>query len=84
MRTPIPVSFTFRWPCLSDIFSSFVTWSVRSCDPCCGFRFSVKILKVLGEGGFSFVYLCQDEASGVSLAFTLQIRFMPVVLTMIL
>ncbi|KAF9649879.1 other/NAK protein kinase [Thelephora ganbajun] len=26
-----------------------------------------KIVKVLGEGGFSFVYLCQDEASGVSL-----------------
>lgn len=26
----------------------------------------VKILKVLGEGGFSFVYLAQDEVSGVS------------------
>jgi hypothetical protein len=26
----------------------------------------VKIVKVLGEGGFSFVYLCQDEHSGVS------------------
>ena len=26
----------------------------------------VKIVKVLGEGGFSFVYLAQDEASGVS------------------
>jgi len=25
-----------------------------------------KIVKVLGEGGFSFVYLAQDEASGVS------------------
>lgn len=24
-----------------------------------------KILKVLGEGGFSFVYLAQDETSGV-------------------
>ena len=31
------------------------------------FPVSVKILKVLGEGGFSFVYLCQDETSGVSL-----------------
>ena len=30
------------------------------------FPISVNILKVLGEGGFSFVYLCQDEASGVS------------------
>lgn len=27
----------------------------------------VKIVKVLGEGGFSFVYLAQDEVSGVSL-----------------
>ena len=26
----------------------------------------VKIVKVLGEGGFSFVYLAQDEQSGVS------------------
>ena len=26
----------------------------------------VQILKVLGEGGFSFVYLAQDEHSGVS------------------
>jgi hypothetical protein len=26
----------------------------------------VKIVKVLGEGGFSFVYLAQDEHSGVS------------------
>ena len=26
----------------------------------------VKIVKVLGEGGFSFVYLAQDENSGVS------------------
>jgi serine/threonine kinase 16 len=26
---------------------------------------SVNILRVLGEGGFSFVYLVQDEASGV-------------------
>jgi serine/threonine protein kinase len=26
----------------------------------------VKIVKVLGEGGFSFVYLAQDEISGVS------------------
>lgn len=26
----------------------------------------VKIIKVLGEGGFSFVYLAQDEGSGVS------------------
>ena len=25
----------------------------------------VKIVKVLGEGGFSFVYLAQDEISGV-------------------
>ena len=28
--------------------------------------FIVKIVKVLGEGGFSFVYLAQDELSGVS------------------
>jgi hypothetical protein len=28
--------------------------------------FPVKIVKVLGEGGFSFVYLAQDEVSGVS------------------
>lgn len=27
--------------------------------------FQVKIVKVLGEGGFSFVYLAQDEQSGV-------------------
>lgn len=27
---------------------------------------SVSILKVLGEGGFSFVYLAQDELSDVS------------------
>ena len=26
----------------------------------------VEIIKVLGEGGFSFVYLAQDEHSGVS------------------
>jgi serine/threonine protein kinase len=26
----------------------------------------VKIVKILGEGGFSFVYLAQDEVSGVS------------------
>jgi serine/threonine kinase 16 len=26
---------------------------------------SVNIIKVLGEGGFSFVYLAQDETSGV-------------------
>lgn len=26
----------------------------------------VQIIKVLGEGGFSFVYLAQDEHSGVS------------------
>ena len=25
----------------------------------------VKIIRVLGEGGFSFVYLAQDETSGV-------------------
>ena len=25
----------------------------------------VQIIKVLGEGGFSFVYLAQDEHSGV-------------------
>jgi hypothetical protein len=30
-----------------------------------------KIVKVLGEGGFSFVYLAQDEASGVSVSFQL-------------
>lgn len=27
---------------------------------------AVNIIKVLGEGGFSFVYLAQDEHSGVS------------------
>lgn len=27
--------------------------------------FLVQIIKVLGEGGFSFVYLAQDEHSGV-------------------
>jgi len=27
---------------------------------------TVQIIKVLGEGGFSFVYLAQDEHSGVS------------------
>ena len=27
--------------------------------------FVVKIIRVLGEGGFSFVYLAQDEHSGV-------------------
>lgn len=26
---------------------------------------AVKVVKVLGEGGFSFVYLVQDEHSGV-------------------
>ena len=26
---------------------------------------AVQIIKVLGEGGFSFVYLAQDEHSGV-------------------
>ena len=30
-----------------------------------GYR-AVNIIKVLGEGGFSFVYLAQDEHSGVS------------------
>jgi serine/threonine kinase 16 len=30
--------------------------------------FIVNIIKVLGEGGFSFVYLAQDEHSGVSRA----------------
>jgi len=45
---------------------------------------SVKILKVLGEGGFSFVYLCQDEASGVSIALRPSLRFLVVVLTMCL
>ena len=28
--------------------------------------FAVQMVKVLGEGGFSFVYLAQDEVSGVS------------------
>lgn len=31
--------------------------------PCIGS--TVQILKLLGEGGFSFVYLAQDENSGV-------------------
>lgn len=36
-----------------------------------GFTYAstVKIIKVLGEGGFSFVYLAQDENSGVRLRF---------------
>ena len=42
---------------------------------------SVKILKVLGEGGFSFVYLCQDETSGVSLTFRPSLLSPVVVLT---
>jgi len=46
------------------------------------FSVSVKILKALGEGGFSFVYLCQDEASGVSIALRPSLRFLVVVLTM--
>lgn len=28
-------------------------------------KYVVQIIKVLGEGGFSFVYLAQDEHSGV-------------------
>lgn len=28
---------------------------------------SYKIVQILGEGGFSFVYLAQDEQSGVSI-----------------
>ena len=28
-------------------------------------KYTVQIIKVLGEGGFSFVYLAQDEHSGV-------------------
>ena len=31
-------------------------------------NYLVKIVKVLGEGGFSFVYLAQDEISGVSVS----------------
>ena len=36
---------------------------------------------MLGEGGFSFVYLCQDETSGVSLAFRPSLHSTVVVLT---
>jgi serine/threonine kinase 16 len=50
----------------------------RTCQFCLTFdvtksdRIStVKIIKVLGEGGFSFVYLVQDEASGVGHRLTL-------------
>ena len=45
------------------------------------FQISVKILKVLGEGGFSFVYLCQDEVSGVSLAFLPPLRLLVMIST---
>ena len=31
-------------------------------------RVTVDIIRVLGEGGFSFVYLARDEHSGVSSA----------------
>ena len=48
------------------------------------FSSSVKILKVLGEGGFSFVYLCQDETSGVSLTSRSSLRFLVALLTMAL
>ena len=34
-------------------------------DMDCFMLFIVQIIKVLGEGGFSFVYLAQDEHSGV-------------------
>lgn len=37
-------------------------------------QISVKIVKVLGEGGFSFVYLAQDEASGVSPSSCIHVR----------
>ena len=33
---------------------------------------AVKIIRVLGEGGFSFVYLAQDEHSGVRARLILQ------------
>lgn len=33
------------------------------------YRHIVKIVKVLGEGGFSFVYLAQDEISGVRIRY---------------
>lgn len=39
--------------------SQFETGLILTC-------YAVKIIKVLGEGGFSFVYLAQDETSGVS------------------
>ena len=38
-----------------------------SSEECWETLFLVKIIKVLGEGGFSFVYLAQDEHSGVSI-----------------
>ena len=44
----------------------------------------VKIVKVLGEGGFSFVYLCQDETSGVRFSFQPQLRLLVVILTIAL
>ena len=37
-------------------------------------------MRVLGEGGFSFVYLCQDEASGVSLISTSTVVILMIVL----
>ena len=53
--------------------SATVKINGRTCQyprPCqtitCLDFYIVKIVKVLGEGGFSFVYLVQDESSGVS------------------
>ena len=70
---------SFRFPRFSESLASFVTsslWLPR-------LPISVKILRVLGEGGFSFVYLCQDETSGVSLAFWPSVPFLVVILTII-
>ena len=36
----------------------------------------VKIIRVLGEGGFSFVYLVEDEHSGVRASFTQLLHFL--------
>lgn len=46
-------------------------WALSSClcHPSAKIKINgrtYKIVKVLGEGGFSFVYLAQDEHSGVS------------------
>lgn len=45
---------------------NLVSWSFGACWLNSDRNLTVNIVKVLGEGGFSFVYLAQDEQSGVS------------------